>query len=397
MRISSWMLYQTGINGILDRQAELAKLQQQIASGRKLQTAADDPAGAAIALNLERGLADITQWNRNAERLRSRLAREETTLGEIGNVLTRVRELALTGANATQSSETRSMLATELRQIHSQLLELANTRDESGRYIFGGYQDGSAPFVKQGDSVVFTGDAGERRLQIGPSRELGDTDSGYEVFMRTPGGNGDFRVSSGANNGDIIITGAELRDRAAWSADDYTLDFAADGSWQVRDGGGAVIANGMYEAGQPISFRGVELRFEGQPAAGDSFQVSAASSRDMFGIVQDLIDAFATPASNAADHARMQNIVFTALEELDGQNSNILSARAGVGARLAAVDQQLSINESAALEIEQARSNIVDLDYAKAISEMQMKLAGLQASQQSFVRIQGLKLFDFLR
>src|SRR5690606_23509785 len=138
-------------------------------------------------------------------------------------------------------------------------------------------------------------------------------------------------------------------------------------------------------------------RFEGMPAAGDSFQVSAAASRDMFGIVKDLIGAFGTPTESAADQARLQSIVFTALEELDGQNSNILSVRAGVGARLAAVDQQVSINESSSLEIEQARSNIVNLDYAQAISEMQMKLAGLQASQQSFVKLQGMKLFDFLR
>lgn len=397
MRISSWMLYQNGINGILDRQAELAKLQQQIASGRKLQTASDDPAGAAIALNLERGLADIDQWNRNAERLRSRLAREETTLDEIGTALTRVRELALTGANATQSNETRSMLATELRQIHSQLLELANTRDESGRYLFGGYQDAAAPFVKQGDSVIFKGDAGERRLQIGPSRDLGDTDSGHEVFMSTPGGNGTFRVSSGPNTGDAILTGADLRNRSAWVPDDYTVSFDAAGGWEATDSAGNVIGSGTYRANEAITFRGVELRFEGTPAAGDRFEVNAAQSRDMFATVQDLITVFSTPVEDSADKASLQNVVFTALEELDGHNSAILSVRSGVGARLSAVDQQVSINEAAALEIEQAHSNIVDLDYAQAISEMQMKLAGLQAAQQSFLKIHGMNLFDFLR
>lgn len=397
MRISSWTLFQNGINGVLDRQTELAKLQQQISSGKRIQSAADDPAGAAIRLDLDRGLADIAQWNRNAERLRSRLAREENALADVGNLITRVRELALTGANATQSDDSRKMLAAELDQLHAQLMELANTRDESGRYLFGGYQDGAAPFAEQGGNVVYRGDSGQRSLRIGPGRELTDTDPGGSVFMQARSGNGDFRVATGPNAGNAIITEAELRDRTSWVPDDYTVSFDAAGNWTVTDSSAATIASGAYTAGEPIAFNGVELQFSGTPANGDSFSISPSTGDDLFGVVQQLATAFKAPASAPADKAALQNLVFTTLEELDGHSSNVLGVRASVGSRLSATEDQTGINEAAGLELKQALSNVEDLDYAQAISEMQLKLAGLEAAQQAFLKIHGMNLFDYLR
>jgi flagellar hook-associated protein 3 FlgL len=75
---------------------------------------------------------------------------------------------------------------------------------------------------------------------------------------------------------------------------------------------------------------------------------------------------------------------------------NVLTVRAKVGARLNALDTQKEISEELILQSEKTLSGIQDLDYAEAISSLNLQLVGLQASQQAFTRIQNLSLFNYL-
>jgi flagellar hook-associated protein 3 FlgL len=70
--------------------------------------------------------------------------------------------------------------------------------------------------------------------------------------------------------------------------------------------------------------------------------------------------------------------------------------RSKVGARLNAIDNQSATNEAAIVALETNRSSIEDLDYAEAAAQLNLQLVALQAAQQSFVRIQGLSLFNYL-
>ena len=100
MRISTAGMHRASIGGILENQVKLAKTQTQIATGRKFQTASEDPIGATRVAGLRSKLADNAQYERNANILQSRLGYEEQTLADITSMLQSTRDSALAGANA---------------------------------------------------------------------------------------------------------------------------------------------------------------------------------------------------------------------------------------------------------------------------------------------------------
>ncbi len=64
--------------------------------------------------------------------------------------------------------------------------------------------------------------------------------------------------------------------------------------------------------------------------------------------------------------------------------------------RINAIEQQSSVNEALSFSLEKSISEISDLDYAEAITRLTQQLTGLEASQQTFTRVQNLSLFNFI-
>lgn len=133
---------------------------------------------------------------------------------------------------------------------------------------------------------------------------------------------------------------------------------------------------------------------------GDSRQVAAGDAADIFqnltaaaGGTTDIASILSTIAANFDAGNPDPN----ALADLDTAIDRISTTRASVGARLNAVEEQKRANESFGVAVEQVRSTLKDLDYAEAVSRFNQQLAALQASQQSFLKIQDLNLFNFLR
>jgi flagellar hook-associated protein 3 FlgL len=86
-----------------------------------------------------------------------------------------------------------------------------------------------------------------------------------------------------------------------------------------------------------------------------------------------------------------------AITDIDTAFSRLFDTRAKIGARMNAIDDQKGSNEAFGLATAQVRSTLEDLDYAEAISRFNQQLTALQASQQAFIRVQDLSLFNFLR
>ncbi len=225
MRISSSQLQASAINSILDQQAKLSKVQLQIASGRRVLTPADDPAGAARALNLLESASSSTQYTRNVDIAESRLQFEEVSLTSVTNLIQRVRELTVQGNNDSNDSSSRALIASEIRQRFDELLSLSNTRDENNEYIFSGFQSTTQSFTVNADGTVqYNGDEGQRFLQIGPSRQVATGDSGADVFGLVGGGNGGFTTTESAlNTGTGVIDTGSIINQNAYVSGDYTV------------------------------------------------------------------------------------------------------------------------------------------------------------------------------
>ncbi len=145
MRVASSQLYGATIRSMLEQQSQLAKTQEQLATGNRVSNPADDPIGAVRIQGLERSLERTAQYANNSVILDSRLRLEEETVGNSIEILQRVRDMAIQANNPVHTEESKGALLVQLKQEINSLLSYANTQDNDGRYIFSGYQN-AAPF-----------------------------------------------------------------------------------------------------------------------------------------------------------------------------------------------------------------------------------------------------------
>ena len=400
MRLSTVQIFQQGVNAILDRQFELNQTQQQIASGKRVSSPADDPIAAVQILDISEDLNKIDQYARNTTTAESQLALSDSTLGRVGDVLQRVRELAVQGNNATQDAASRRALGAEVQQRLDELLALANTRDANGEYLYAGFQSTQQPFTRQGGVIGYEGDDGQRFLEVAENTRVAVRDSGSAIFLDIPAGNGRFAIAADGGNTGTAVVGEASAD-GSYLPDDYTISFSQPlpgdpVSYTVTDGSAATVASGTYSSGDVITFNGASVVFEGQPADADSFSIGASPRRDLFTTVAAIADALLQAEDGPAGSARVNNELGSGLRNLDQGLEAILGKRAELGARLNRVETQQSVNEDFALQLQETLSDVQDLDYAEAISRLNLQLVALQAAQQTFVRVQGLSLFNFL-
>tara|TARA_R110002110_G_scaffold405241_1_gene624194 strand:+ start:26423 stop:27625 length:1203 start_codon:yes stop_codon:yes gene_type:complete len=400
MRLSSVQIFQQGISAILDQQARLQRTQEQLATGQRLLNPSDDPVAAVQILDISEDLAQLDQYNRNGDLAQGQLALEESVLSDVGNVLQRVRELVVQANNASQTPETRASIATEISARLDEMVALANTRDASDEYIFAGFQASTQPFVRSGGSVNYQGDDGQRFLQLSDNSQIAVRDSGRDVFQAARSGNGEFTVASAAGNtGNAVISQRNVT--GSFVPDTYAITFTqvnptAPVTYQITDSAPAVIASGTYIPGESIDVGGAALTIEGDPADGDSFSVAPAARQDLFASLQGIVDTLNGATGSNSDIAKLNTALGQSLDEMDQALGHILNVRADVGVRLARIDSQREQNDSFNLQLQETLSDVQDLDYAEAVSRLNLQLTALQAAQQAYVKVQGLSLFNYL-
>lgn len=397
MRVSTSGAFASGLSAMQRLQAALDQTHRQISSGRRILTPSQDPLAASRALEIRESIGRLDQFDRNAGVANSRLAQEESSLGSVNNVLQRVRELTLQANNATQSIESRRLIAVEMRQRLDQLVQIANQKDGSGNYLFSGNLDSTTPVTRTGATFTYNGDQGQRFIQIGEGRQVADGDSGAAVFFNIRNGNGNFVTAPQPGNvGSGVLGPGSVTDPSVWDQGQYTVRFVDPGNYEVLDSAAAVIASGTFEDGDTLAFRGIEFSLDGAPAAGDEFTASPSRYQDVFSVIDELATALEQSGSGPAATASLGNSVNTGLQNIDQAIGNILDVRVAVGSRLTAIESQIDSNGAFKLTYQETLASIEDLDYAEALSRLSLQASTLEAAQQSFIRTQSLSLFNYL-
>lgn len=397
MRVSTYGSYQKSLALMQSLQAMLDRTQRQISSGKRILTPSDDPVGASRTLEMRESLARLEQFERNGNIATIHLQEEEGALKSVNDVLQRVRELALQANNSTQSDETRSLIAIEMRQHLDQLVQLGNQRGGQGNFLFAGNLEDTVAVTESGGTFSYNGDQGQREVEIGQSRRIALNDPGSEVFFRIRAGNGTFVMSAGgANTGSGVVTTNSVTNPALYDGAQYTVRFVDPDNYEILDSGGTVIGTGTHAPGASIAFQGVEFSLTGRPAGGDEFVLSPSPYQSVFDSVQNIIEAIEQPVSDDATRSVMNNEVNRGLENIDQAIATVLDVRTQVGSRLLAIEKQSDTNGALSLTLQEAIGEIEDLDYAEALSRLSFELTVLEAAQQSFVRTQSLSLFNFL-
>lgn len=406
MRVSSNQTQQVAINSMLEQQAKLSKVQQQVATGRKIARPSDDPVAAAKVVKLNDIIKTADQFQSNITVARARLNLEEGVLAQSVDIYHRIRELSLQANNATQTNETRSFIAEEVAQLLDELLSLANSTDSTGEFLFAGNKGQFKPFARNEKGAFdYYGDDGQRTIQIGPKRQIAINDSGSNIFREIRDGNGRFAaLESPTNRGSGVIDPGAVT--GEYDLGTYAIIFDRKNSidpnepvtYHVVDAKGDVVVppGQIYNEGNAIEFRGIHTFVKGEPETGDYFVIRPSFNQDIFTTIQSFVDALRVGRGTAGDLAELHNEVNRVIASMDVALGRTLEIRANVGARLNALDSQENINESVKIQVKEILSDVEDLDYSQAVSELNLKLTSLQASQKAFTRVQDISLFDYL-
>jgi flagellar hook-associated protein 3 FlgL len=397
-RISTGMMFNQSVNNMLGKQAKISQLEQQLATGKRLVTAADDPVASGTAVNLDRALAELEQFGKNANNVQNRLGLQENVLAQAGELMARVNDLTIQANSSALTTDDRKAIASELKSLHDSLLSLSNSTDGTGRYLFAGTADDSAPFSVVNGKVVYNGDQTQRQVEVAADTLVSDTLPGSEIFMRIRTGNGAVDAHAAASNTGTGLVLDYGRDASSgtWAGEQYSVAFTAADTYEVRDSDGTLVKTGTYTAGESIGFGGLNMRLEGAPAAGDSFQIGASVNKDVFSTLADLVNALNTDPVTAADKVALQNTLQSSMRDISQASAKMIDARASGGAQLAAIDNAAELRASNEITLKSTLSSLRDLDYAQAIGQYQLEQAALQAAQTIFTQMQGMSLFNKL-
>ncbi|MBV7536896.1 flagellar hook-associated protein FlgL [Duganella sp. sic0402] len=417
MRISTKTMFDIGSTQITSLSSAMARTQQQLSTGRKNLTAADDPIASARALEVTQSQSLNTQLATNRSNAKGVLGTETTALASVTALLQDIKTSAVQAGNGSYTPSDLATIATQLEASLADLLGVANTADGVGGYVFSGYKSTTLPFTKTATGAEYQGDQGQRSLQVGSTRTIPITDSGASVFEANVTGNGTFVTTPDAANydrgGSGIISAGSVKDATLLTGHKYQINFQVvpeqpgipkQTTYTVTDmtTGDPVPPAPIpaepqpYVSGQNISFDGVQFDIKGSPADGDSFNVEPSTKQSIFSTVQSFIDALRSPGAAEPGNARLNNMLNQLQVNIDNATDNVLSVQSAVGARLKELDYLDSSGDDLGLQYATTLSNLQDLDYTAAISLFTQQQTTLTAAQKSFTTMSGMSLFNYI-
>lgn len=403
MRISSNTMYDSNVSAMSQQQTRMLLTQQQVSTGRKFLTPAEDPVAAAQALSLSQASAVNTQYSSNRGAARHTMSLSESMLQSATSLLQDVREAAISAGNGALGSNDRKMIANALTGKLEALVGLANSTDGIGNYLFAGFQSKTQPFIDTPAGVAYAGDDGQRLIQVNASRQMSASESGADVFMRIKNGNGAFVVQPSTNNntglangGSGVATVGNVTDATLLTGNNYKVDFFVDavGATTYNVTNLTTFASPLvgvpFVAGQAINFDGMQFSVSGAPADGDTFTVAPSSNESVFKTLSDMIANLNGPTAGFGGRLAYS------INQIDRALDNVLTSRSSVGVRLNELDALQVSGDDLGVQYQQSLSALQDIDYTKALSDLSQQQMFLQAAQKSFSMVVGMTLFDYL-
>jgi flagellar hook-associated protein 3 FlgL len=396
------------------RESQLNNVQNQIASQNRIQQLRDDPAAAAHSSRYSSYLNRLQRYSENIEYAQNRHRESEVYMQETVNILQRVRELALQGANGTYTQEDQRVMAAEVNQLLNQLVETANSRGADGTMLFAGDRTQSEPFrAIEGRMTGFDEPVIAQVQYLGTIRQ-----------NRTEVADGAFIPLNFAGNS--VFWAEQQQVFASLDATNYVVqrDTAIridDAQIQLRTG------DNIYSIVAKINDAGVAVRARLDPVS-SALVMETTSAHQLWledapggNVLQDLgilSGSGARPPANIDSSARVFggstfDMLISLRDQLAGGDTIDIGGR-GVAGITTALDNVLgrlgnlgSLDERLQLAFERTESDIpiitarysneVDVDMTQAITELQMLEYTHRAALGAAARVIQPTLLDFLR
>ena len=428
MQISSKLFNQQQLKQFSSTTEDLQDIQNKIATGQNILRASDDPIGSVQLSGLNVVKGQIEQFERNVNSSSDRLTLLDKNLENLSTVMTRTQELIIQASSDTLGASDREAIALEVDEMKKEVLSLANAQDSNGSYLFSGYITNTIPFVEDlSGKINYKGDRGISSLSISESRVIQTTLDGGTLFQAVKNTAGDnisiflmledisnsIRTASSGVEAVKSTGTAELtfqnKNPGTWSFDltgnlgsttittEITGEDPSEFAKQINiqtgvtgikatiNADGKTIkltdtTNGPIEI-KNLSVNGINSA-QKDPSSFFSVQPTDGSGNNI-GKIQKLFDNNQLPSKQ--------------IDNVSSAQVHISNNRGSVGARTNSLLRQTDLLADRRLAVEKDVSDINDADLAALVTNLQSMLTSMQASQQSFVKISQLNLFDYLR
>ena len=426
MQISTKLFNQQQLKQFSSTTEDLQDIQNKISSGQNILKASDDPIGSVQLSGLNVIKSQITQFERNVNSASDRISLLDKNLENLSSIMIRAQELVIQASSDTLGSSDRETLAVEIDEMKKEVLSVANAQDSNGSYLFSGYKTNTIPFVEDiSGKIDYKGDRGLSSLSISESRVIETTLDGGTLFqaVKNPSGK---NVSIFLMLEDIShsIRSASSGVEAVKSTGTAELTFENKnpGTWTFDLTGnlGTATISTEITGEDPSEFvKQINLSSTGIKATvnADGKTITLTDNTNgpieiknlsVYGISsaqKDPTSYFTVQPKDGGGNniGKIQNL-FDNNQLPSKQIDNIFSSqvhisnnRGSIGARASSLLRQTDLLADRRLAVEKDVSDLQDADLAELVTNLQSMLTSMQASQQSFVKISQLNLFDYIR
>jgi flagellar hook-associated protein 3 FlgL len=426
MQISSKLFNQQQVNQFSDINSELQSLQGKISSGKNILVASDDPVRSVELSGMKVVKEQIDQYIKNVDTSDSRMKNIDVNLENLTSLMVRANELMIQASSDVLGASDREAISIEMDQLKEQAFGLANQQDASGVFLFSGYKSKIQPFVKDiSGKINYKGDRGVTSLAVSESMVVETNLDGGSLFQNIKVGSNKpismFTLFENMSNSIRTAAQAVYALEAPTSAEiEITNNNYGNWSFDITGNDGTASISSELIGDDPIDIItkinaadiGITASF-----SDNSGKIKLVSNQEGLIKIENLEiegieNAEKSPTSfitlNAIDSTgstigRSQTLYDTnqltssQLNNISETQVHIANFRGKVGARLNLLERQKETLNERDIAIQKDMSKIGDADLAKLVTEMQTMMTSLQASQQAFVKISNLNLFEFIR
>jgi len=365
MRIADKMNYDQVKSNLAKNRSEMADLQNQAATQKRVTKPSDDPIAAARVLQTRTEISGNTQFLKSVNQARTFLEYSDQSLGELTEVLVRAKELALSQASdASASKGTREVTASEISQLHDQSVQIGN-RKIGDRFLFGGFKTTRPPFDPEGR---YQGDSGEMKITINKEASVAMNIPGNRVFL----GKG-MKAPATAGPGPSQSFDADASDASSDSSAPAPIlapPSASETGSEIRG---------------PASESAAEARNEGGSNLGASWESNGVN---VFRVLRDL---------GTGLRANDKEAVQESLDRLDEAMAQVVLARSQLGARVMTLNSATETLQKGQVDAKTLASNLEDADTFELVSDLNKSESTLKASLATSGKLIQPSLLDFLR
>ena len=427
MKVSTKLFNEQQVRQFSSLNEDIQKLQDRISSGKNIIVASDDPIGSVNLSGYKTVKQQIDQYLTNVNSAQTRLSLVDTNLQNLSTIMIRANELLIQASSDVLGSSDREAIALEIDEMKEELLSLANQQDANGSFIFGGFKTKTQPFQKNINGIIeYKGDAGTTSLSISETMVVETSVDGESLFQNIKGTSGvtvsmftmlenisnSIRTATSAVHATKADTHAEFeitnRDYGTWSFDITGHGGTANISVELTGDDPADIIKAINNAN--IGITASQSSTNPKKIKLDSTQqgiieiknleipnINTAQKVPTSFITFDPLDASGNKVGHYQTLYDNNQLTTSQLNNIADTQVHIANFRGEVGSKLNLLERQNTNLSERDLAIKKDLSDLEDADLAALVTDLKAQLTGLQASQQAFVKISDLNLFNYLK